>query len=284
MWAKLGECKHTPNFMLASCRLSCGRCKEMDDATYDHTSLAIDLDEAGDVNGAVHAFRAATRFSSEAFAWENLAECLLTVETNEPIEKQHMEVEIGNCRARATHLAKSGVEEILASEEARDSRSTTALLLPVTVKWDDAGANYGTSASQMAQQSDFDFELQYLLAATHYNGFEAAIWVRLGDSIMRGAGYPVSQRGGVAWAPEKADPSSPFPGSIVELAFACEALAAYELAHALDRFESQLLASLPMTAIAPQPDRAQPPTTARREAAEWRRRWRRRRRVRAVVG
>ena len=122
------------------------------------------------------------------------------------------------------------------------------MLLPVTLSWRLApGAvaeafDASAMAAAYASQGRFETELQYLIIATHYNGFEAAIWVRLGDSIMRNAGNPPStdssnargdSTGSEAWGSTAAKRTD-FPSSTEELALACEAMASYELASALD--------------------------------------------------
>jgi tetratricopeptide (TPR) repeat protein len=45
---------------------------DLEDPTVDHTAQAIELDESGDIEGAVQSFRAAAKFEDSSEAWANL--------------------------------------------------------------------------------------------------------------------------------------------------------------------------------------------------------------------
>jgi tetratricopeptide (TPR) repeat protein len=77
-----------------------------DDPEADHTEHAMALDESGDMDGAINAFRAAAKFApKEAYAWNNLGIALADVDSD-----LH-EKEIATCTDRAVIIESRSLSE-----------------------------------------------------------------------------------------------------------------------------------------------------------------------------
>ena len=121
--------------VLLSCMLlSCARSYSIDDQHADHTAQAIELDEAGDVEGAIASFRAATRFSpNEPAMWTNLG---IAVSPDGELESSSAKAARRKacvCFFIALHInpafeqAHESLEELVTSSAGELSKTTTKM-------------------------------------------------------------------------------------------------------------------------------------------------------------
>jgi tetratricopeptide (TPR) repeat protein len=151
--------------------LSAGLPYRLDDPAADHTTQAIKLDEAADMDGAIVSFRAAVRFTPEVSEhWSNLAVALSDEDAP------------GNQAANAAE-AKTCLEK-------SDELESLLFEYDLTVNVSDPFEDYNKLGIAAAKTGDVRKATQYFTAATHFSPYRQDVWnnlaIALADAVQLG--------------------------------------------------------------------------------------------------